>query len=201
MWRGVKTGRNGQPSTKCEYFNGKVRHMAVDDDHELYLYVDRFAVKGVRKVHPSCVECPTDDWVVADGGRCYRESEVRSNFVEACLLKPTSSWSSAAQQCFRAPRGRGPQIRAIDSTTNSSKSYDTPVAGSSDRVGLLLSTQRDLRYEPVSLSPSIHCLGPSTSSDLSVVCHVISPMDWLPCMLQCIRHRTSRTVRLPLHTH
>ena len=41
LWRGVKTGRSGQPSTKCEYFNGKVRHIAVEpDDHELYVYID-----------------------------------------------------------------------------------------------------------------------------------------------------------------
>ena len=40
LWRGVKTGKHGNPSTKCEYFNGKVRHLKVEEDHELYLYVD-----------------------------------------------------------------------------------------------------------------------------------------------------------------
>ena len=40
LWRGVKTGRHGQPSTKCEFFNGKVRHMQVGEDQELYLYID-----------------------------------------------------------------------------------------------------------------------------------------------------------------
>ena len=40
LWRGVKTGPHGQPSTKCEYFNAKVRHTAVDEDHEFWFYVD-----------------------------------------------------------------------------------------------------------------------------------------------------------------
>ena len=40
LWRGLKTGRSGQHSTKCEYFNGKVRYMGVDDDNELYVYLD-----------------------------------------------------------------------------------------------------------------------------------------------------------------
>ena len=40
LWRGVKTGKGGNPSTKCEYFNGKVRSMEVDEDNELYLYID-----------------------------------------------------------------------------------------------------------------------------------------------------------------
>ena len=39
LWRGVKTGRHGQPSTKCEWFNGKVRHVAVEEN-EVYLYID-----------------------------------------------------------------------------------------------------------------------------------------------------------------
>ena len=40
LWRGVKTGRAGNPSTSCEYFNGKVRMLRVEEDNELYLYVD-----------------------------------------------------------------------------------------------------------------------------------------------------------------
>ena len=40
LWRGVKTGKHGNPSTKCEYFNGEVRHMQVEEDGELYLYID-----------------------------------------------------------------------------------------------------------------------------------------------------------------
>ena len=39
LWRGVKTGPHGQPSTKCEYFNAKVRHRAFDKDG-LWFYVD-----------------------------------------------------------------------------------------------------------------------------------------------------------------
>ena len=40
LWRGVKTGKSGNPSTTCEYFNGKVRMVEVEADSELYLYVD-----------------------------------------------------------------------------------------------------------------------------------------------------------------
>ena len=40
LWRGVCKGRKGGPSTKVEHFHGKVRHVAVDERHELFLYVD-----------------------------------------------------------------------------------------------------------------------------------------------------------------
>ena len=40
LWRGVKTGRAGNPSTSCEYFNGKVRMLRVEEDNELFLYID-----------------------------------------------------------------------------------------------------------------------------------------------------------------
>ena len=40
LWRGVKTGKKGCLSTKVEYFNGKVRHVEVEDDGELYVYLD-----------------------------------------------------------------------------------------------------------------------------------------------------------------
>ena len=39
LWRGVKTGPRGNPSTKVEFFNAKVRHVGVEDD-EIYIYVD-----------------------------------------------------------------------------------------------------------------------------------------------------------------
>ena len=39
LWRGVKTGKHGQPSTKCEWFNGKVRYVQVEDN-EVFLYID-----------------------------------------------------------------------------------------------------------------------------------------------------------------
>ena len=38
-------------------------------------------MKGVRKVHASYLETPTEEWVVADGGRFYKEEEVRLGFV------------------------------------------------------------------------------------------------------------------------
>ena len=39
LWRGVKKGRKGHPSTKCEYFNGKV-YCAKIEDNELYVFFD-----------------------------------------------------------------------------------------------------------------------------------------------------------------
>ena len=36
----------------------------------------------MRKVHQSYIECPTEAWVVAHGGRCYKELEVRNGFIE-----------------------------------------------------------------------------------------------------------------------
>ena len=39
LWRGVKMGPNGQPSTKCEWFNGKVHFVQVEGD-EIYLYIN-----------------------------------------------------------------------------------------------------------------------------------------------------------------
>ena len=40
LWRGVKIGKNGNPSTKCEYFNGTIRSMQVEPNNELYFYID-----------------------------------------------------------------------------------------------------------------------------------------------------------------
>ena len=39
LWKGVKKGKHGQPTTNFEYFNGKVRGVKVEDD-ELYIYID-----------------------------------------------------------------------------------------------------------------------------------------------------------------
>ena len=39
LWRGLKTGKKGNPSTKVEYFNAKVRSVDVEAD-EIYCYVD-----------------------------------------------------------------------------------------------------------------------------------------------------------------
>ena len=38
-WRGVKTAPKGQPSTKCEWFNGKMHFVQVDDN-EIFVYID-----------------------------------------------------------------------------------------------------------------------------------------------------------------
>ena len=40
LWRNVKKGRSGIASTKCEYFNATVREVVVEEDCELYLYLD-----------------------------------------------------------------------------------------------------------------------------------------------------------------
>ena len=39
LWRNVKTGKHGQPSTKVEYFHGKVKAVHVEDN-EMYIYID-----------------------------------------------------------------------------------------------------------------------------------------------------------------
>ena len=40
LWRGVKMGAAGNPSTVAEWFNGKVRHIAFDTAGEMWVYVD-----------------------------------------------------------------------------------------------------------------------------------------------------------------
>ena len=40
LWKGVKRGRGGNPSGKCEYFNGTVRNVQVEEDLEIYVYID-----------------------------------------------------------------------------------------------------------------------------------------------------------------
>ena len=81
LWRGMKTGPKGNPSTKCEWFNGKVHFVRVDDN-ETFVCIDSLAVTGARRVHQSDVECPTESSVVADGGRCSLEGGVQENFIE-----------------------------------------------------------------------------------------------------------------------
>ena len=39
LWRGVKTGKHRQASTKVEYFNGTVRYLECDSAVELFLYL------------------------------------------------------------------------------------------------------------------------------------------------------------------
>ena len=59
-------------------------------------------------MHSSYVESPTEAWVVADGGRCYKESEIRENFIEmvkcpGCRHKDRwFSGASAYQQHWKA---------------------------------------------------------------------------------------------------
>jgi len=47
-------------------------------------------VKQVHKVHISYVELATESWLVANGGRCYKESAVREGFESSvrCPLCP-----------------------------------------------------------------------------------------------------------------
>ena len=40
LWRGVKMGPKGNPSTKVEHFNAKVRHTVHDEDGEWWVYVE-----------------------------------------------------------------------------------------------------------------------------------------------------------------
>ena len=60
-------------------------------------------MKEVRKVHPTYLENPTEEWVVADGGRCYKEEEVRMGFVSMvkcplCTVKARWFNSEASYQ-------------------------------------------------------------------------------------------------------
>ena len=91
LWRGVKTGPRGQPSKKVEHFQGKVLGLELDMDDELYLFIQSQDKKEVRKVHVTYVEIPSEPWLRAAGGRCYREEELRTKFVSmvkcpACLF-------------------------------------------------------------------------------------------------------------------
>ena len=82
LWRGVKIGPHGQPSTKCEYFNAKLRHKAVDSDNEFLVLRGPIGGEGSETRPPIIFGVPTDSWVVADGGRCYKEADVCDNFIE-----------------------------------------------------------------------------------------------------------------------
>ena len=46
------------------------------DDNETYFHLDGLIEGHVSKIHSSYVEAPTEEWVVALGGRCYKEKEV-----------------------------------------------------------------------------------------------------------------------------
>ena len=54
-------------------------------------------MKELRRVHQSYLEVPTEGWLVANGGRCYKESEVRQNFVQnvKCPLCSKERWFSS----------------------------------------------------------------------------------------------------------
>ena len=39
LWRGVKKGKSGGPSTKEEHFHGRVRHVSVEND-EIFVFLD-----------------------------------------------------------------------------------------------------------------------------------------------------------------
>ena len=85
LWRGARIGRLGQPSNQVEHRQGKVRQLEVDHSADLYLHLDCQASGEVRRVHIGDVECPSEPWLCADGGRCYREAMVRSNLM--CMVK------------------------------------------------------------------------------------------------------------------
>lgn len=59
-------------------------------------------MKEVRKVHVSYVESPSESWVVADGGRCYKEAEDHENFCEMvrCPECPRKRWF-ISEQAYR----------------------------------------------------------------------------------------------------
>ena len=98
---GVKTGRAGRPTV--EYFAGKVFHIEVEGPTpNVFVHIDKGAVREVRKVHQSYMEVPDEDWLKAYGGRCYRKSTLRHNFIEMvrCPDCPCERWLPS-QEAYR----------------------------------------------------------------------------------------------------
>ena len=66
----------------------------------------------MRKIHTSYVEVPAERWLCASGGRCYREAEVRSNFIE--VVKCPSALSLIVGSIRRTPvatiQGLSPRV-------------------------------------------------------------------------------------------
>ena len=44
----------------------------------------------MRKIHISYVEVPTERWLGASGGRCYREASTRANFNDRWFNSETA---------------------------------------------------------------------------------------------------------------
>ena len=43
-------------------------------------------------MHASYVEAPTEQWLVAHGGRCYKESDTRQGFIEMVKCPTCERW-------------------------------------------------------------------------------------------------------------
>ena len=39
LWKGLRKGKSGGPSTKEEFFHGRIRHVTVEND-EIFLFLD-----------------------------------------------------------------------------------------------------------------------------------------------------------------
>ena len=77
LWRGFKG--NNPASTKVEHFRGVVNDIDRTDEG-VFLYA-------------SYVEqTPPVGWLVANGGRCYRATEVESNFKNMVLCPECAIW-------------------------------------------------------------------------------------------------------------
>ena len=71
LWREVRKGKSGGPSTREEHFHGRVRYVSVEND-EIFLFLDGEAVKLVRKIHVSYMEIPIERWLCAAGSHLPR---------------------------------------------------------------------------------------------------------------------------------
>ena len=49
-------------------------------------------MKNVRKVHISYIEIPKEEWVVADGGRCYKAKAVREHLQKQVQCPDCKKW-------------------------------------------------------------------------------------------------------------
>ena len=89
LWRGFKG--NNPASTKVEHFRGVVNDIDRTDEG-VFLYANRTAVQQNYRIHMSYVEQDTTGWLAANGGRCYRATEVESNFKNTVPCPECAIW-------------------------------------------------------------------------------------------------------------
>ena len=80
LWKNVPKGRNGGTSTKVEYFSGPV-----EDWHDSeFLNIRREAITRNTRIHKSYLQAdPDNGFCRAQGGQCYKISDVRQNLQDS----------------------------------------------------------------------------------------------------------------------